>query len=80
MFIYEFLPLFLQQSLGSLDGKLQFKSKSVCLYLSWAAGLFSSANINWNKVTFLLGGVSFSRVWQVSIKNNNAVMLTEANL
>lgn len=34
MFIYESLLLFLQQSLESLDGKLLFKSKSVCLYLS----------------------------------------------
>lgn len=34
MFIYESLLLFLQQSLESLDGKLLFKSKSVCLYFS----------------------------------------------
>lgn len=34
MFIYESLLLFLQQSLESFDGKLLFKSKSVCLYLS----------------------------------------------
>lgn len=34
MSIYESLLLFLQQSLESLDGKLLFKSKSVCLYLS----------------------------------------------